>query len=316
MAYECIKDYLRTATGCPNGVPGVVLVLHTFGEYGNFHPHIHALVADGVFIQSEGAGSKDAIASDHSRVPDLTFVPLPQTPIKPLAEIFRAKIINFLLLKKLLSPESVSVLYSFQNSGFTAHAGESVSPEATAEMESLAQYILRNPFSVKKMVLKSQGGQIIYRSEFNQRIKRNFEVFEPMDFLAVIAQHIPDKGTQTIRYFGEYSNKSRGMKRHAGHSGVIVLCSTGPRRVPSKRWRDLIMRVWHVDPLRCPICEQSMRVVAVLRDQQVVEKILRHLNVWQDPPTKPSPRAVCDETRTYEPCNDLDPMPNYESLPD
>ena len=33
-------------------------------------------------------------------------------------------------------------------------------------------------------------------------------------------------------------------------------------KLPSKRWRDLILRVWHVDPLRCPVCQNPMRVIA------------------------------------------------------
>jgi hypothetical protein len=32
-----------------------------------------------------------------------------------------------------------------------------------------------------------------------------------------------------------------------------------------------------VDPLRCPACQKPMRVIAVIGDPQIVEKILRHL---------------------------------------
>jgi len=37
-------------------------------------------------------------------------------------------------------------------------------------------------------------------------IPRNFEVFEPLDFVAEVTQHIPDKGEHQIRYYGHYSN--------------------------------------------------------------------------------------------------------------
>ena len=50
-----------------------------------------------------------------------------------------------------------------------------------------------------------------------------------------------------------------------------------PVKLPSKRWRDLILRVWHADPLRCPVCQNPMRVIAVIDDPRAVEKILRHL---------------------------------------
>jgi len=51
LAHESLSEYLRTALDCPQGVPGIILTLHTFGEYLDFHPHIHALVADGLFVR-------------------------------------------------------------------------------------------------------------------------------------------------------------------------------------------------------------------------------------------------------------------------
>jgi hypothetical protein len=38
-------------------------------------------------------------------------------------------------------------------------------------------------------------------------------VFEPLEFLAEITQHIPEKGQHQIQYFGFYSNKQRGMRK-------------------------------------------------------------------------------------------------------
>jgi hypothetical protein len=82
---------------------------------------------------------------------------------------------------------------------------EAVPPEAKADLEDLAQYVLRNPFSVEKMTLESPGDIVIYRSRLNAKINRNFEVFSSTDFLAAITQHIHDKGAQMVRYYGWYS---------------------------------------------------------------------------------------------------------------
>jgi hypothetical protein len=49
VAHECLIEFLRTSLGLPEGVPGIVMAIHTFGEYLDFHPHLHALVADGLF---------------------------------------------------------------------------------------------------------------------------------------------------------------------------------------------------------------------------------------------------------------------------
>jgi len=49
----------------------------------------------------------------------------------------------------------------------------------------------------------------------------------------------------------------------------------------------------------------------------VVEKILRHLGLWSGtPPLAParSPPADADEPWTREPCDDVDPMPDYKNV--
>jgi hypothetical protein len=56
--------------------------------------------------------------------------------------------------------------------------------------------------------------------------------------------------------------------------------------------RHLIPRIWHVEPLHCPVCQNPMRVIALMDDARVVEKILRHLAVWHDPPARPPPRGL------------------------
>jgi hypothetical protein len=294
------------------------MTLHTFGEYLDFHPHVHALVADGLFLreaQSSAPGVPAAPAA--AGPPGAAFLPLPETPLKALEQLFRAKVINLLVEEKLLPVERVQVLYSWKHSGFNLHAGELVPPEAKADLEGLAQYILRNPFSVEKMTLESPTDTVIYRSKLNAKINRNFEVFTPTDFLAAITQHIPDKGAQMVRYYGWYSNKMRGV-RQRGLPAELVFRRPGvspppPVKLPSKRWRDLILRVWHVDPLRCPVCQNPMRVIAVIDDPRLVEKILRHLGAWHDPPARlPAPGAP--GPYTYEPCDDVDPTPDYENV--
>ena len=40
---------MRTTLNLSDAHPGIVMAIHTFGEYLNIHPHLHALVADGLF---------------------------------------------------------------------------------------------------------------------------------------------------------------------------------------------------------------------------------------------------------------------------
>ena len=58
----------------------------------------------------------------------------------------------------------------------------------------------------------SASGSILHRCGMNKKIRRNFEVFTPCDFIAAITQHIADKRFQLVRYYGRYSNKMRGRR--------------------------------------------------------------------------------------------------------
>jgi hypothetical protein len=48
-ARESLEIFFRTVLGLPDGIPCLVMVIHTFGDYARFHPHLHAIVADGLF---------------------------------------------------------------------------------------------------------------------------------------------------------------------------------------------------------------------------------------------------------------------------
>ncbi len=49
-AYKSLLAFLREVVGLKEGVPGVVMGIHTFGASPEkWHPHIHALSTDGLF---------------------------------------------------------------------------------------------------------------------------------------------------------------------------------------------------------------------------------------------------------------------------
>jgi hypothetical protein len=60
---------------------------------------------------------------------------------------------------------------------------------------------------------------------------------------------------------------------------VIDMSEHKPRRIPSAKWRELIKKVWEADPLLCPKCQKEMRIVALIDERDVIERILRHLGL-------------------------------------
>ena len=73
-------------------------------------------------------------------------------------------------------------------------------PNEREDLERLAQYIIRNPFSVEKMQVNEPGGSIVYRSGMNPKIRRKL----PFASLTADASHRPfslrsARGVQSLR---------------------------------------------------------------------------------------------------------------------
>ncbi|MBU1566750.1 MAG: transposase zinc-binding domain-containing protein, partial [Proteobacteria bacterium] len=51
-AASCLTSFFRITLGKNLGIPGIALAIQTFGDYAKWHPHVHALVADGLFTET------------------------------------------------------------------------------------------------------------------------------------------------------------------------------------------------------------------------------------------------------------------------
>ena len=90
---------------------------------------------------------------------------------------------------------------------------------------------------------------------------------------------------------------------------VIDVSAHEPRRIPSKKWREFIKKVWEADPLRCLKCSRETRIVSLIDEEDVIERILRHLGLWQEGRCVHSGTDPPGET-TLDPWLD-DPFPDY-----
>ena len=304
-AIESLRDWMRARLELPDGQLAAVAAVQTFGDYLNFHPHLHVLAASGL-VDREGR-----------------FHVLPVECIEPLAELFRHRFLALLRDEKLISERKLRQLLAWTHSGFSLDAGgKPVAPHDVEVLKRLAEYLLRAPFSLEKITWNESTGKVIYRSKRSWHTKRNFQIFEAVDFLAATVEHIPPKGQQMVRYYGLYSNKSRGMAAKHGRkrpemaealrpeprenspSGTLfILPAPEPRsgRFLRPLWRDLIMRVWGDDPHKCPCCPGTMKVVGTMIRRSEVEFFLRLHGLWEGVIALPPPPPPPFDIDTMEP---------------
>jgi hypothetical protein len=75
----------------------------------------------------------------------------------------------------------------------------------------------------------------------------------------------------------------------------------GPSRAGAYQWAELMRRTFGLDVLACPRCGGRLRLVALIEQASVVQRILRHLRL---PTEVPEPRPARAPPRRLETLED------------
>ena len=285
--WETVLELMVAAVGDATFRPGMVAVVQTSGDRGNWQPHLHALVSRGGWTL-DGEWIPVALVDEHA------------------AELlFRHKVIRLLQGVGLLSEERTELLLSWRHTGFSVHNRVWVEPEDQPAVERLAHYIMRPPISLERMAWDGVG-EVCYRRKRGHESagmnEREVEAFDPAEFLARVIMHIPEPRRHIVRYYGWYSNVSRGKRRKAeaesgevgdGQAGEPSCAARAEARVARtlrRSWAQLIKRIYEVDPLVCPSCGAEMKVIACITEHDVVDAILRHLERGEAKEARGPPR--------------------------
>jgi len=227
----------------------------------------------------------------------------PTVDTKAVEQIFRHKVLKMLLAKGKITRDMIAFLDNWRHSRFNAFFGPRILPRQEESMENLVRYIVRASFSRERMTYHRETGQVEYQSKDGKETR----VFDALEWLAAMCSHVPNKGEQMVRYYGNYSNVARGKQKEADTDDKIP-CILEPELTDKafrKNWAQLIQKIYEVDPLVCPKCFSEMRLIAVIEDPDVIKKILKYLDLWE---IKRKPRPVANA-----PPGDL--FPAYDEQP-
>jgi len=237
-----------------------VAVIQTFGDYLAFNPHMHILAVDGCF-GNDGFFYAPAINIDTAT----------------LEKLFIHKIFKMLLKKGFITDRTVELICSWSHSGFGVYCGKRINPKEARSTENLARYIIRASFSQERMKYYPAQAKVAYQSKYGKNIKES----SALEWMAALISHIPDRGGQTLRYYGHYSNVTRGrLKKEEDEPQFQIIEDESPRGL-NRSWARLIQKIYEVDPLICPRCGGDMRIIAFIEDYKIVKKILDYLGIYE-----------------------------------
>lgn len=284
--YASVKQLFQDAAGDRRSLPGMVASLQSYGDDPTrFHPHLHSLVTDGL-VSADGS-----------------FVPIPCPDPVCLMQLFRHKLIKALLAREKISPRLVEIMQNWVHPGFSVFQGERIDPDDHQARQRVAGYMVHPPIALERLGYRPETGQVVYygrqRGPCGDAEASPARIFSALDFLAALCTHVPDRGQQLIRYYGAFSNARRVSPGSAASACASPAAAQTMQQEDSdssaefarrrrRSWARLIKKVYEADPLVCPRCSGPLKIISLIGDGPVIEKILRHLKLW-DRPERPPP---------------------------
>jgi hypothetical protein len=263
-AYEAVRKSFQALFGRKDVRPGCVFSIQTFGAFAaNFNPHCHAIISDGVWT-AEGE-----------------FLELPSLDTAAVCELFRRLLLARLHQQERLSERFMENLLSWVHPRFSVFAGEPLSAEDAGQLERLARYVTRPPLAVDS-IRRANHGMLEITTPPDPRTGSTVRLLDPLDWIHAVTAHIPDRGQHQVRYYGALSNRARAraLRNGVARQNAEAQRAKGEASEFSKErrasWARLLRKIFEVDPLLCP-CGAEMKIISVITDSRLVDRILRHL---------------------------------------
>jgi hypothetical protein len=249
----------------------------SFGSLLNANIHLHSLCSLGVF---------DRQGNFHPAPRDLDF--------SPLEKLFRELTFKMMLEAGAITAERIAMMRNWDHSGFNINTSRRVPAGDREGLESLLRYMERPPVALSRLTYRPDRRVHYQGARFHPGLGRDHQLVSGVEFLAMLVPHISLRYEVTIRCYGALSST---IRRRFGwvRSGKCA----PPRNIPviegeeseftkvrRRNWARLIAKVWLENPALCSRCRSPMVVLAAISSpaqDEVIEKILKHLNRW-DPP--------------------------------
>ena len=229
-AWKVLNMCLTQAIAYDDAKAGAAVAVQSFGDFQNFHPHLHVLATDGCFYN------------------DNAFMVCPSPDTGELEKLFRYEVFKMLKAEGKITDVIIENMMNWRHSGFHVYCGKAIWPHNEEGLENLARYIIRASFSQERMTYIAAGesangvAKVIYESKDGKTSK----TFDALDWLAQLIAHIPNRGEQMVRYYGFYSNKSRGLRKKASTDDVVpaLIESEVSSKEFRKSWARLIQKIY------------------------------------------------------------------------
>lgn len=236
--------------------PGIISVLHTWGQQLSFHPHVHCIVTGNGWRQKD----QQWVAAKKARYKRLF-------PVQAMEEVYRAYFLKRLGQIKdkgeiRLTDDQKTGWYNLmqplRDKRWVVYAKEPFGGPAQV-IEYLGRYTHKVAISNSRIRAVSEAGEVTFDyKDYADQNKIKQMTLSGMEFIRRFEQHILPKRFCKIRSYGLYSNN----KRHTRVKGILKNLKLPQHPPPTQvPWHVRFMERYGNDPLLCPCCKKSQMVL-------------------------------------------------------
>ena len=244
---QCLDDFYSEVRGkALRG--GYIVVLHTHGRNGQYHPHLHVIATSGGYDGQQ------------ARWEHLQYLPY---------ALLRRKWQWHLLtmLRQTLQSEAVKRLV---DTCFTKYPDGLVTNvqkgQVPAQYQSLARYVAKYvvspPIAVRR-IDRYDGHRVTYHYRSHRTERVEHETVDAETFIGRMVQHTVPKGFKRIRYYGVQATKTFAKVKvaiQAALAKVEGVVQGAVKIIARLTYRQRYEQSTGRDPFRCLHCQREMEV--------------------------------------------------------
>jgi predicted Zn-ribbon and HTH transcriptional regulator len=217
--------------------PGMITVLHTWGQQLWLHPHVHCIIPGGGITK---AGYWRFTKSNGKFL----------FPIKVMSAVFRGKFIQ--MLKKFCTDEKISLPVEFINSlyknDWVVYAKQPFAGPKQV-IEYLGRYTHRIAISNHRIKSIEDGKIGFSYKDYRQGGVQKIMTLDAGEFLRRFCLHILPPGFRKIRHYGMLANRAKSkLKLQQMKMGISIV----PQ--PKMDWKQVARDAMGFDVDACPCC--------------------------------------------------------------
>jgi hypothetical protein len=255
LLFDASAQTLLTFAGDPTflgATPGIISVLHTWGQQLSFHPHVHCIVSGGGMVQQQGGfrwveGKKN----------DWRFL----FPVKAMNKVFRAKFLQglkYLVDKKEVLPppetDFIQLINDLYLKDWVVYAKQPFGgPEQM--IEYLGRYTHKVAISNHRIQAYDGSAHTVtfaykdYADGGNQKTM----TLSDSEFVRRFEQHILPRRFTKIRSYGYLANRGRSQRIKGLQDDLKI-----PRHPPPVKvsWQVRLLERFGKNAHECPCCHQ------------------------------------------------------------